>query len=399
MDHFDQRFRSLLSQLLDGVLTSDESSELARLCESNPERAEILRSELEMAELIRHAAAGGVEGATPLSPRVDALIGKEPVGEFDDLVDLLLVGELDEAGMDQLARHCWRDEAAASALRRALRQEDLLQQAALPSRSPEAFVEALETRMWAEQDEDHFVDDVASTIVQMHPDLPPSPESSVGSRRRGEHSGFAYLGGWAAAAAAVIGLIAAMMFQPVPSAPMRSVAEVGRTSGEVRWRGDAAPVQSQYVVPGRYALESGVVTIDFESGAEMTVEGPAEFHVYSEHEALVFSGLAILSNSALAEAGNRRFRLRSEALDLGESGHTVGLIASSASSAEAVVFDGDARVCMPEMGACREVFALEPVSRRSRSRETFRYSLQSGRLCPGLGIELGGRPQQWPCSS
>src|SRR5690606_394053 len=49
------------------------------------------------------------------------------------------------------------------------------------------------------------------------------------------------------------------------------------------------------------------------------------------------------------------------ALDLGDSGEMIGLIADGSSTTEAVVFNGDAKVCLSEQGHCRSLFPLEPV--------------------------------------
>ncbi|MCB1062050.1 MAG: hypothetical protein KDN20_03890 [Verrucomicrobiae bacterium] len=362
MDHFEQRFRTLLSQMLDAELSAAEADELAHLCEADPSRSELIRIELELAELIRHAARDvALEGAT-FSRRFAAQVGDEPETGSPELIEKLLAGELDDAGVEQLVAHCWRDEAAAETLRRALIQDDFISQSASPARSGEAFIDALATRMWAEQEEDHFVEDVASKIVRMHPELPPAPVLS----RAVEDvvvrpSVFAYLGGWSAAAAAVVALGMAILFQPTPSKQVTSVAEVSRAVGDVEWSEAGSPIEAQYFVPGSYALKSGVVTVAFASGAELTVEGPAEFEVRGEREAFVHSGIAVLAkNSAISGPGGG-FKLETEALNVGESGETIGLIADGSSSAEAVVFDGGAEICMPELGFCREMFALEPV--------------------------------------
>ncbi len=373
MDHFEQRFRQLLSQLLDGDLTPEESAELEHLCDSRPERVEVLRRELELAELLRQAAVevfadvpGSETSKIPsFSHRMETVLGEPPARSLDELIPSLLDGELSEDGVDEIVHHCWRDPAAARTVRRALVDDDLLRQEMAPGRSGEAFVEALATRMWAEQEEDHFVEEVATKIVRLHPEVPETQLREERRRhRRHEHASAAFLGGWAAAAAAVVGLIASLLFEPGGSGSMTSVAELTKAAGDVAWAPGESPLESQYFVPGRYQLESGVVTLTFASGAEMTIEGPADFEVWNEREAFVHTGVTVLAKNSAVDT----FRLRSPALDFGETGDTIGLIADGSSSAEAVVFDGGAEICLTDSGQCRNLFPLEPV-RADRNRD------------------------------
>ena len=365
MDYFEQRFRQLVSQLLDGDLASHEEAELLRLCEAKPERIPELQSELELAELIRQASKDEASAAGTLVRPIEAIIGPAPKDDFDELMQRLLSGEASDSDFEQLARHGWRSPEARRELFRSLRQDDLLHQSASKARSAEAFVEALATRMWAEQEEDAFVEGVASQIIQLHPEVPTVIEEEA--QGRPVASPVSYFGGWAAAAAAAILLTAALLFQPGGDGPVSTVAEIARVDGEVKWaESSEQPVFTtdteegrHCLVPGRYTLESGVVSLVFLSGAEMTVEGPADFEIIGEQEAFVHSGLAILAKNS-AEPTNR-FRLQTDALDLGDQGETIGLIADGSNAAEAVIFDGDGRVCLPENAACREMFALEPI--------------------------------------
>lgn len=368
MDHFEQRFHQLLSQLLDGELSPEESAELEHLCESRPERVAVMRRELELAELMRQAAVNFAEEEAPAAPfphRMETVLGDPPARDLDELINELVEGEISESGIDEIVHHCWRDESSAQVVRRALMDDDLMQQALAPGRCGESFVESLATRMWAEQEEDHFVEEVATKIVKLHPELPDTPiREEKSRRRRREHTTIGFLGGWAAAAAAVVGLIAAVLFEPGGSGSMTSVAELTKAAGNVAWGVGDSPLESQYFVPGRYQLESGVVTLTFASGAEMTIEGPADFEVWNEREAFVHTGVTVLAKNSAVDT----FRLRSPTLDFGETGDTIGLIADGSSSAEAVVFDGGAEICLTDSGQCRSLFPLEPV-RADRDRD------------------------------
>lgn len=376
----DSQFQKWVGDLLDGELEAADRDALARLCEARPDLARRLRDELELAEMIRQIARdewGEAAFSEELGQRLRG--GTIGVDQAPELIQRLLDGDLTDEQLRSLVTLCWRDGAIAAEVRAALIQDDLLHQVVAGARSEAAFVEALETRMWAEQAEDQFVSSVASKIVSMAPagtgtvSIPLAPVAETPVRPRRERlpvtSIIALAGGWAAAAAAVVLLGMAIQFQPKPGAPMESVAEVTRVRDDVRWQVEGAPVEDRYFAPGRYALESGVITVTFGSGAEMTVEGPAEFEVRGEREAFVHSGVAVLAkNDAVANGG---FTLGTDALDLGESGETIGLVANGAASAEAVVFDGESEICLPRLGFCRELFALEPVRADLRREKLF----------------------------
>lgn len=372
----ESQFNLLLSQLLDGELAAAESQRLAEWCERDPGLARRLRAELEWVEWIRQAArdgAGERAFVDDLQARLASARTEGGGGAGDDgagWIARLLDGDIDARTLEELVRRCWRDPELASRVRRELILDDLLHQAAVSSRSESAFTEALETRMWAEQSSDRFVETVAAKIRRQDPDrdrmvaipLPANPARPVPARsvtRTRRISLIALTGGWAAAAGAVLLLGLSILYQPEPGAPVESVAEVRHVSEEARWGAEGGPVDDRYFAPGRYALAAGIVTVGFVSGAEMTVEGPAEFEVRSDREAFVHSGVALLAKNEAAESGG--FTLRTGAMDLGESGETIGLVADGSSSSEAVVFDGGAEVCLPQLGFCRDLFALEAV--------------------------------------
>jgi hypothetical protein len=373
MIHEEVQFRKLMSQLLDGELTAEEGEALARLCAADPDMGARLRKELQLAEMIRSIARGEA-GAAEFADQVTYRLGGEAdAGAMNgqDLVHRLLDGGIEAPEIDELVRLCWRDPDFAEQVRRALAQDDLLHQGAVEARGADAFLQALETRMWAEQNDDRFVADMASRLGSVDPlrpagtiAIPLKPavaRHAARDRRRWFRPGslIPYAGGWAAAAAAVFALYLSIAFEPKPGAPEESVAEVSRAIDGVRWAADGAPVEDRYFARGRYRLESGLVTVQFASGAELSIEAPAEFEVRGEREAFVHTGTAMLTKNT--SISGLAFSLNTEALKLGESGETIGLVANSASSAEAVVFDGDAEICLPKLGLCRDLFALEAV--------------------------------------
>lgn len=373
MIHEEVQFRKLMSQLLDGELTTEDADALAGLCSSDPDMAARLRTELQLAEMIRSVARGEMVEDVFADQVTFRLVGESTGAPMDGegLIHSLLDGGMGTAEMDELVRRCWRDADFAEQVRQALAQDDLLHQCTVEARGTEAFLQALETRMWAEQSDDRFVADVASRLgsaVPLRPAgtiaIPLNPgatRSAARDRRRWFRTGslIPYAGGWAAAAAAVIALYLSITFEPTPGAPEESVAEVSREIDGVLWATDAAPVENRYFARGRYRLESGLVTVQFASGAELSIEAPAEFEVRGEREAFVHAGTAMLTKNT--SISGLAFSLNTEALKLGESGETIGLVANNEASAEAVVFDGDAEICLPKLGLCRDLFAMEAV--------------------------------------
>ena len=80
MDHFEQRFRALLSQMLDAELSAAEADELAHLCEADPSRSEMIRIELESCQRIRdwHPLQGQIEAEFFILKRATGTKDRKP---------------------------------------------------------------------------------------------------------------------------------------------------------------------------------------------------------------------------------------------------------------------------------------------------------------------------------
>lgn len=368
----DERYRELLAKLLDGECSDVEQEALAALCRDDRERRENLRAELAFAELLRHATAES-EAMDAAEHRIHRSVAAHASGEAHDLETLatrLVSGEAADHEIDGLIRLCRSDDAKAARLRELLKWDDLLGQAADESRSESAFLLSLETRMWADQEEDHFVEATQSKIVSLHPEAvqPPAPQKPAAKVLQFPLT----VATWATAAAAAITVGFFFLF----SGPGSGVATIVHATEDARWEAGSAPESGGDLKAGRYQLESGVVALKFRNGAEMTIEGPAEFEVGADNQAFVHSGIAMLDQKSVSPApaapgdsgggissksGSGGFTLGSPGLNLVETYDTVGIDARRATSTEAVVFNGGAEICLPTTGPCRNLYQYEAV--------------------------------------
>ncbi len=339
----ERRFEELLTRLIDCGLPSAERDELAALCEGRPDRAAEVREELGFAEMLRQAIQAESPEAA-FARRVETHLNRPPQ-ELDPLLSKLLDEEMTEPDFVDLEHLCITEPAAAHRLREELAWNDLLDQAASPHRSEEAFVDALVTRMWAETEEDDFLGKLESKIVEMHP--APNPREKAGRFLRWMP--------YTAAAAAV--LAAAATFTLHRGTDGGTVASLKQTVGEVRWGQGYAPDGTGRLRPGSYRLESGLVTVRFDSGTELALEAPAEFDVTGAAGANVLKGLAVARVSKEGES----FNLKSRGLNLGETGDTIGVDAREAGATEAVVFNGGAELRVPDFGTKRSLYEFEAV--------------------------------------
>lgn len=338
----EDRFEELLSLLVDADLSAAEQDELAALCQGHSGRARRLREELEFADMLRQAVS-----PEPFSTRVQTRLERGPA-EFDPLLHKLLDDEADSHDIAALEHLCVSEPRHARRLSAELAWNDLLDQTAAPHRGEEAFVDSLVTRMWAQTEEDDFLGRLESKIAERHPE---NVESFPAPPSRRWMPYFA-------AAAAVIAAAATFALRSVPSA-LPTVASLHQTAGEVRWGEGFRPDESGRFRTGNYRLESGVVTLRFDSGTELALEGPAEFDVTGASGANVLKGLAI----ARTTQQGTLFALKSRGLDLGETGDTIGVDARESEATEAVVFNGGAELRAPDFGAgkTRSLYEFEAV--------------------------------------
>lgn len=367
------RFDELLARLPDGECGEAERSELARLCAGNAGRCRQVMECLVFEEMLRQASvAGEREGAF-----VDRIVGKLGAG-CDDTGARVLGGEV--PATDKL--ESWLGEIAGQAdlidgLRDELSFDDLIGQAASEARSEEAFVQALSTRMWAEVEEDHFVEDLNLKIVEL--DVAQQGRSVTIPLPVGDAPVASTW--WAARWKPVLAAAAAVMLSGVMLWHLGSDGETGRVvaeSGAVAWDAEYGkiPAADGSLGRGAYRLESGVVHLRFAGGAEMSVEGPAEFAIENSGEVDLRSGIALARDAA---GGKGEFTLAAKGIDLAGAGSTVGVDARDGDATEMVVFNGGAEVQLSEGGDKRQLHDFEAV----------RADLERGKL---VDIPLNTRP-------
>lgn len=365
--------------LIEELLASDSVAGLAAAAAEDPRLAAEIRGELLFSEMIRQALRPAEPSASgDLLRRLD-----EGVPGPEALLDLALDGEADPRDFDRLARGLLDEPASAREARIRLAEDEWLRQSLVPNKSGDAFVEALETRMWAETSRDRFLEDLEAKLRAVEADRereesPDSdreiPEAVPFPRRRAASWGTiaAQLGGLAAAVA--VGAFVAVTLvagpAPVPGStdtaeadravvpdPAEVVATVVKSSRDAAWLGGAPADESSPLAAGSYELESGLVSLRFRNGNEITVQAPAKFELSDESEASILSGLAL----ARSDSPDLGFALQSKGMVFSHGGNLVGIDAREEDSTQAVVFSGDAGVCLGADGKCRDLFALEAV--------------------------------------
>ncbi len=374
MNREANRFDELLARLLNGEGGEVERSELARLCAGDAGRCRRVMEQLAFEELLRQARADGEEAF------VERMVG-ELAADSGDIAARVLAGEAPP--VERLEN--WLEGMAGQAdlidsLRDELCFDDLLGQAASEARSEEAFVQALSTRMWAGVEEDHFVEDLNSKIVQLDVarekrgiaiPLPVEPRGSATVKSRGGVIRWKPL----LAAAAALVLSGVMLWHWVANGDR---GQVVAESGPVAWDADygKTPAADGSLGRGVYRLASGVVHLRFAGGAEMSVEGPAEFVIENSREVDLRSGVALARDSA---GDKNKFTLAARGIDLTSAGSTVGVDARDGHATEMVVFNGSAEVRLREGDDKRQL----------HDSEALRADLRRGKW---VDIPLNTRP-------
>jgi hypothetical protein len=159
-------FRNPNEDLLQEFLNGDSSEEsLRRLTEAaaeDPSLASRLASELEFSELIRQSFSGAEVFA---AETFESALHYHELTK-DELIEKACEGSISREQSDQLVKMLWEDPVAAKELRDRLAFDEWLREAVSGPKREEAFLESLETRMWAETKEDHFVEDFTERLEQ-----------------------------------------------------------------------------------------------------------------------------------------------------------------------------------------------------------------------------------------
>ncbi len=341
---------STAEQLLSDLLHNGEagamgfSAQIKALAKRDPALAGKIRDELEFSEMIRQVL---VEDHNEEANTVIAAIESENLSS-EELFDRVKCGDATARECNLVVQHLWENPDESHRLRRELTLDELLFQAVSPSKSGESFVEALETRMWAEVQDDHFVEDLESRLES---------ESIVNFPAAVNWKKPLIQLGALAAVVAVGVFVAVTQFGDRKGSTGMVVAEVLKVSGNVVWENEVAPLENGDIRTGHYKLASGVVSMRFTNGQEMTIQGPAEFDVTSDSSAFVHSGLALAKSSD----NNAGFSLKSNGVSFSESVKLIGIDARSENSTNALVFGGDVGVCLTDGRKCREIYEFEAV--------------------------------------
>ena len=342
----------LLHRLLHGEPDRDDLDALAARAAEDPGFARVVADELAFSGLLSEAIRGGAsdEGRAFETNLFSAAL---PVG---DLLGRVRDGSATTYECDQVVKHLWESPGASKQLRRDLAMEEFFHEALSESKSEVAFIQSLETRMWAETRRDHFVDDFTKRLER---ELAPAADEVE------EGKIVPFTGNWgrtavqmgAVAAALALGSFFAvqMMVDRVSSKP--ALAAVVKTSSGVIWSGDTAPGEDGTIKSGLYHLSSGVVSMRMSSGSELTVEGPAVFEVGDDASTFVHEGIAL----ARVSATDLGISLKSKGLSISEPARLIGIDARSEGTTEAIVFNGDGGICLTEGGKCRELSEFEAV--------------------------------------
>ncbi len=330
----------------DGDIDESTLRSFSSLLENDPDLAATVQGELQFDEWIRCALSDQESSEGSRWGEMEESFALE----FSELVERAKDGSLTKREGDRLAAKLLERDEQVRGLRNNLAQDEWVRQALSEAKGEEAFLEALETRMWAETKSDHFVEDFTKRLDQEiaeHEDnIIPMPVSW----------------GWQAtkmagvAAAVAIGAFFLMQTVAENLLSNPSVATVVKVSTDAVWGNADQPGPDGSVTAGVYQLSGGVVSLKFDSGSELTIEGPAQFEVKDDEETFVYHGVAI----AKAASKDQPLRLRSKGITVSESVPLIGIDARSDSFTEAIVFSGDGGVCL-DKGDCRSLFEKEAI--------------------------------------
>jgi hypothetical protein len=344
-----------LRRLLHGEADAEDLAGLADRAATDPGFAARLSGELGFSEMLRQAFAPGDADA---APAFEAALDSAGLGGEEWLLRVK-EGSASTYECDQVAKVLWEDPAGARDLRRRLAEDEWLHQSVAASKSEQAFIESLETRMWAETRRDHFVDDFAKRLErEIAATAPETPEAGkVIPFPRAFGTMVLKLGSAAAAVAMgafLIGQLAALRYR---DGGTRAPASLAKASTDATWEEGASPARDGTFRPGLYELKSGVVSLHLASGGEMIVEGPARFEVNEDASTNVHQGIA-LARLPDDESGPT---LRSRGLSVSEPARLIGIDARTDESTEAVVFNGAGGICLTDSGKCRDLASFEAV--------------------------------------
>ena len=181
---------------------------------------------------------------------------------------------------------------------------------------------------------DYFVDR-AWLAAELESKLGRGPALSLPvPRRRGA---WRLVAGLAAAAVVLAAVLYSAVRAPAPdpAGPSYEGCAVLARALDARWSG-AGPVVGSALPKGRLAFESGVVQIEFFSGARVILEGPADLELVSTNEAYCRHGKL----RAFVPPQAQGFTIRAAGMTLVDRGTEFGLRIARGGDAEVHVFQG-----------------------------------------------------------
>jgi ferric-dicitrate binding protein FerR (iron transport regulator) len=153
------------------------------------------------------------------------------------------------------------------------------------------------------------------------------------------------LGGWRGGVPRTADVVAIVESTTTPEADVRSAAVAILTRAiDATWEGGGpSPSVGSPLLPGVLRLRSGILRIDFLSGATAMVQGPAELELKSENRVGCRAGHL----RVVAPPHARGFRVDSPAVDLVDLGTEFGLQVVPGLQSEVYVFDGKVELYEP----------------------------------------------------
>ena len=188
----------LLRRFLHGEADEALVSELGKHLKSDPALASECARELGFSEMIRQALSGvdPVAAGRALAGAMESV--DLPV---EEMLNRVREGSASSFECDQVVKHLWNSPGLVRDLRRRLAEEEWMHEAISRSKSEQAFIESLETRMWAETKQDHFVEDFTKRFERELSVVPDGVESE---------KVLPFIGGWGGTLLRLAGAAAAV---------------------------------------------------------------------------------------------------------------------------------------------------------------------------------------------
>ncbi len=136
----------------------------------------------------------------------------------------------------------------------------------------------------------------------------------------------------------------------------------------------------------RIQIQKGVVRLDFTNGVSVTLEGPADFEIFSPSRTCLYSGLltAVVPEQAIG------FKVETAALDIVDLGTAFGISVDGNGVTDVAVFEGEVKVNLPDDRQSPEVFLVEG--------EAVRASVET-REISNVEFENEAYARSWPINS